>query len=92
MFAEYWYRIVVGLHAECVTLADMAATKIKAAFVQPMLLMRPAQLADGPEWLYELKLDGYRTLGIRTGGKVQIRSRNKNDFSVRYPAIAAALG
>jgi len=75
----------------CVTLADMAATKMKAAFIEPMLLMRSAALPDGPEWLYELKLDGYRALGIRTGGKVQLRSRNDNDFNVRYPAIAAAL-
>jgi len=69
----------------------MAAAKIKAAFIEPILLIRSAQLPDGPEWLYALKLDGYRTLGIRTGGKVQIRSRNDNDFSVRYPAIARAL-
>jgi ATP-dependent DNA ligase len=38
-----------------------------------------------------LKLDGYRALAIKTDGKVQIRSRNDNDFALRYPAIAKAL-
>jgi len=32
----------------------MAATKIKAAFIEPMLLSRTGELPDGPEWLYEL--------------------------------------
>jgi ATP-dependent DNA ligase len=34
---------------------------------------------------------GYRALAIKTGGIIQLRSRNDNDFSVRYPAIAQAL-
>jgi ATP-dependent DNA ligase len=40
---------------------------------------------------YELKFDGYRALAIKTGGLIQLRSRNDNDFSLRYPAIAKAL-
>jgi ATP-dependent DNA ligase len=38
-----------------------------------------------------LKLDGYRALGINSASRVQLRSRNDNDFSVRYPAIVKAL-
>jgi bifunctional non-homologous end joining protein LigD len=33
----------------------------------------------------------YRALAIKTGGKVQLRSRNNNDFSDRYPLIVKAL-
>ena len=40
----------------------------------------------------EIKLDGYRALAIKSGGKVQLRSRNDNDFTGRYSSIAAALG
>jgi DNA ligase D-like protein (predicted ligase) len=70
----------------------MASEKrVKAVFVAPMLLWRTEKLPEGSEWLYELKYDGYRALAIRTGGKVQLRSRNDNDFTVRYPAIAKAL-
>jgi ATP-dependent DNA ligase len=42
-------------------------------------------------WEYELKLGGYRALGIKTGAEVQLRSRNNNDFASRYPTIAKAL-
>jgi DNA ligase D-like protein (predicted ligase) len=69
----------------------MQGKKAKAKFVEPMLLLRTERLPDGPEWLIELKLDGYRALAIRSGGKVQLRSRNDNDFNARYSGIVKAL-
>jgi ATP-dependent DNA ligase len=69
----------------------MPEKKAKAAFVEPMLLLRTEKLPEGPAWLVELKLDGYRALAIKTGGNVQLRSRNDNDFSARYPGIVKAL-
>ncbi len=56
-----------------------------------MLLLRTDRLAEGSAWQYELKLDGYRALAIKSGGRVQLRSRNDNDFTVRYPGIAKSL-
>ena len=56
-----------------------------------MLLLRSDTLPEGPEWLFELKLDGYRALAIKSGGKVRLRSRNDNDFTARYPPIVKAL-
>jgi len=56
-----------------------------------MLLLPSETLPEGPNWTYELKLDGYRALGIKTGGTVQLRSRNNKNFSERYPAITKAL-
>src|SRR5580693_5994670 len=64
---------------------------LKAQFIGPMLLLRAEKLPDGSEWLKELKLDGYRALAIKTGGKVHLRSRNNNDFNARYPGIVKAL-
>ena len=69
----------------------MPARKRRAAFVEPMLLLRVDSLPEGDAWQYELKFDGYRALGIKTGGKIQLRSRNDNDFSLRYPAIVRAF-
>jgi DNA ligase D-like protein (predicted ligase) len=64
--------------------------KIKAEFVEPMLLLRTEKLPDGAAWLYEL-LDGFRAEGIKSGGRVHLRSRNDKDFNAKYPAIVQAL-
>jgi bifunctional non-homologous end joining protein LigD len=56
-----------------------------------MLLLRADSLPDSPQWLYELKLDGYRAVAFKRAGTVRLRSRNDNDFSVRYPGVVKAL-
>jgi ATP-dependent DNA ligase len=56
-----------------------------------MLLLPTERLPEGPDWLTELKLDGYRALAIKSGGKVHLRPRNDNDFNHRYPTIVKAL-
>src|SRR5712691_2744712 len=69
----------------------MAENKTRAAFVEPMLLLRTESLPEGKAWLYELKFDGYRALAIKSAGELYLRSRNGNDFSVRYPGIVKGL-
>jgi bifunctional non-homologous end joining protein LigD len=60
-------------------------------FIEPMLLLRTEKLPEGPDVQYEIKFDGYRALAMKSGGKVQFRSRNDNDFNVRYAGIVKAL-
>ena len=65
---------------------------MKARFIEPMLLLRQEALPDDPgRWDYQIKFDGFRAIAFKTGGKLQLRSRNDNDFSVRYPAVVNAL-
>jgi DNA ligase D-like protein (predicted ligase) len=63
----------------------------RGSFVEPMLCLATNRLPEGEAWQYELKLDGYRALAIKSGGKVQLRSRNNKDFTTRYSAITKAL-
>jgi bifunctional non-homologous end joining protein LigD len=50
-----------------------------------------ADLPAGPQWEYELKLDGYRAIGFKTRGLVHLMSRNGKDFSRRFRALTRAL-
>jgi bifunctional non-homologous end joining protein LigD len=48
-------------------------------------------LPEGPKWAYEFKRDGYRALGLKSGGSSRLISRNAKDLSARFPGITAAL-
>ncbi len=52
----------------------------RASFIEPMLLLRTEKLSEGPAWLHEIKIDGYRAIAFKSGGKVQLRSRNNKDI------------
>src|ERR1700687_4993497 len=54
-----------------------------------MLLLRTEKLAEGPDIQFQIKFHSYRALSMKRGG--QLRSRNDNDFNVRYPGIVKAL-
>lgn len=57
-----------------------------------MLLLKTEKLPDDlARWEYQLKFDGYRAIAFKTGGTVHLRSRNDNDFSLRYPAVVRGL-
>lgn len=56
----------------------------KAVSFEPMLCDKAEQLPEGPEWSYELKLDGYRTIGFKTAGPARHWSRNRKDFVRRF--------
>ena len=45
-----------------------------------MLCLTADRLPEGPAWQYEVKLDGYRAIAVRTKTGVELWSRNKRDF------------
>jgi bifunctional non-homologous end joining protein LigD len=54
---------------------------------QPKLVKAPP---SGPDWLHELKFDGFRLQIHKHGGEVQLFSKGGHDYTRRYPAIAHA--
>jgi bifunctional non-homologous end joining protein LigD len=45
----------------------------------------------GRNWLHEVKYDGYRILARKIGDDITLFSRSGLDWTVRFPAVAAAL-
>ena len=70
---------------------EILADVTRAAFIEPMLLLRKDALPNGTAWLYELKFDGFRAIAFKSDGRINLRSRNNNDFNPKYPAIVKAL-
>ena len=62
-----------------------------ASFIEPMECVAVSKVHDGPQWIYETKLDGYRALGIKSDRGVRLLSRRNNPFNRQYPLIVEAL-
>jgi len=60
-------------------------------FVKPMLAKPVKKLPSGRNWLYELKLDGYRVLVMKERGVVTLFSRRGNNLNNAFPRIAASF-
>src|ERR1700745_853129 len=60
-------------------------------WVKPPLAKLVEKAPNGPDWLHELKLDGYRMHARLDAGRVQILTRRGNDWTDKYPAIAQAI-
>lgn len=50
-----------------------------------------SKLPDGSDWIYEIKLDGYRAVAIRYGESIDLFSRRRKFFNSQYPHIVEAL-
>lgn len=55
--------------------------------IQPMLASIAEEPFDDPNWLFEIKWDGYRVLSFIENGGVRMVSRNQNDLGPRYPEL-----
>ena len=67
-----------------------ASSKAQPQFVEPMYALAVRKLPEGKDWLYEIKLDGYRCLARRDSGGVTLWSRRGNLFTDQFREIADA--
>jgi len=84
------------------TARDLMPSKLKkkldslprrdAVFIEPMECAPVAKLLDGREWIYEIKLDGYRAVAVKSDRDVNLFSRRHKSFNNQYPYLIEALG
>ncbi|GEO86730.1 non-homologous end-joining DNA ligase [Ciceribacter naphthalenivorans] len=58
--------------------------------IEPCLALLKAKPPPGPDWIYEIKWDGYRVAVHIEPNSVRIITRGGHDWTDRFPAIAAA--
>src|ERR1700730_11616399 len=63
---------------------------LPAGFVEPCIPILAHKPPSGPQWVHEIKHDGYRLLVRRDGDRVRLFTRRGYDWTERFPAIATA--
>jgi ATP-dependent DNA ligase len=57
----------------------------------PQLCQLVESAPSGPQWVHEIKLDGFRMAARIEGGLAQLLTRTGLDWTDKYPAVVAAL-
>jgi bifunctional non-homologous end joining protein LigD len=66
------------------------AKPLPPGFIIPAQPIKASKPPSGPDWVHEIKHDGYRLIVRRDGPTVRLYTRNAYDWTVRLPAIASA--
>ena len=66
--------------------------KTLPTFVPPMMAESAKAPFDSNDWIFEIKLDGYRAITVfDSAGKAHLWSRNGLSLEAKFPAIANAV-
>jgi bifunctional non-homologous end joining protein LigD len=60
-------------------------------FIDPCVPTRADKPPVGPDWIHEIKHDGYRMIVRKKDGRVRLFSRRGYDWTDRYPLIREAV-
>jgi bifunctional non-homologous end joining protein LigD len=81
---------VVGAPPSVEPEPDLSAARPAPApdFVAPMLATLAEGAFDDPDWLFEVKWDGYRVEAVVRDGRVRLWTRNRVDAATYFPDLA----
>jgi bifunctional non-homologous end joining protein LigD len=88
--AEDHAKFVVAATASAYPLRAMKIERLPTGFVIPARPVLASKPPSGPDWVHEIKHDGYRIIVHRDGATVRLYSRNAYDWTARLAAIATA--
>jgi bifunctional non-homologous end joining protein LigD len=80
-------KIVAALEAE----EKAVRTRVDAKKVEAMHCETGDKAFTRDDWVFELKLDGYRLIASKSRGEALLLTRNGNDYTAVFPEIARAV-
>jgi bifunctional non-homologous end joining protein LigD len=66
-----------------------AELKPMPTVIHPMLATATAKAFDDPDWLFEIKWDGYRAVAFIENGRVRLVSRNQNELTAQFSELGS---
>lgn len=60
-------------------------------FIEPQLARLVDDVPVGDGWLHEVKFDGYRLMASLRDGRVELHTRNRNDWTHKFTGIRDAI-
>jgi ATP-dependent DNA ligase len=60
-------------------------------FIEPCLPIPLAKPPTGPNWIHEIKHDGFTVIARKQGSRVKLYSRPDDDLTYRFPLIIEPL-
>jgi ATP-dependent DNA ligase len=63
----------------------------RSGFIEPCLPSTADQPPSGPEWIHEIKHDGYRLMARRDPIGIRLLTRNGHDWASHYPLVVQAV-
>jgi bifunctional non-homologous end joining protein LigD len=63
----------------------------RPGIIEPCIPTRASKPPVGPQWIHEIKQDGYRLIARKRDGRVRLYTRRGYDWTDRYPRIGEAV-
>src|SRR6188472_2804641 len=72
-------------------MSNRVLARPRHSFIAPCLPSTADHPPAGPEWVHEIKHDGYRVMARRDPVGIRLLTRNGHDWADRYPLIVEAV-
>jgi len=79
----------VNSAASVVTAIPGAEHRPMPTVIHPMLATPTDKAFDNPDWVFEIKWDGYRAIAFIESGRVRLMSRTQNDLTAQFQELGS---